>query len=357
MKKDQTHPTPVIGVSALQHLEKTLNNTRYSNARIFVLTDSHTIGKCLPLFESIVLRAQEAEIIEVPAGAENKDLDICKGVWLSLLELGATRDSILINLGGGAVTDIGGFAAATFMRGMRYFNVPTTLMGMADAGMGGKTGIDLEGYKNMVGAFAIPQGVYIYPPFLETLPDRELRSGFAEILKYALIADEDLWNLLVKKKYSEITNWLPLLKKSAQIKMSVVELDPNEAGMRKVLNFGHTIGHALETLSSRKDKKPLNHGEAVAAGIICESYLSWKMLNMPESLLGEISDVVLENFQWKALPGDLNDLMPFLRSDKKNINGEVCFTLIAGFGQVLINQTCPDEWISESLDYYNSLKH
>ncbi len=356
MKKNQKHPKPVIGTNALLKLEKALNTPDFRDARIYILTDTNTLNCCLPVLESVVIRSREAEIIELPAGEESKDLELCKGVWLSLLELGAGRDSVLINLGGGTITDIGGFAASTYMRGIRFFNVPTSLMGMADAAMGGKTGLDLDAHKNMIGSFAIPEGVFIYPAFLESLPQEEIRSGFAEIIKYALIADEDLWKKIISKNCLEIKNWVPLLNKSAEIKMSVVAMDPEETGLRKVLNFGHTIGHAIETLSRRKDKKPISHGEAVAIGIICESYLSYKMLNLPEALLGEISDIVLEQFPWKAIPGNAGALLPLLRSDKKNENGALCFTLIAGFGQVMINQQCPESWITESLEFYKGLK-
>lgn len=356
MKKNQQHSQPIIGNGALRKLEKMLNSVAFREAKIYILTDTNTLNYCLPLFEAEVVRSREAEIIEIPAGEESKDLELCKGVWLSLLELGASRDAVLINLGGGTVTDIGGFAASTFMRGIRFFNVPTTLMGMADAGMGGKTGLDLEGYKNMIGTFAIPEGVYIYPAFLNTLPAKEMRSGYAEIIKYALIADETLWKSLIRKNYTEITQWTALLNKSADIKMSVVQLDPEETGLRKVLNFGHTIGHALETRSMLKDKKPLSHGEAVAIGIICESFLSYKLLGLPEPLLGEICDVVLESFPWKALPAKHTEILPLLKADKKNENGELCFTLIAGFGQVMINQACPESYIIESLEYYMGLK-
>lgn len=356
MEKSSLHPTPVIGNNALEKFEKVLRSPDYCNARLYVLTDSNTLGKCLPVFESIAEQAQKAEIIEIPAGEENKDLDICKGIWQSLLELGADRDSVLINLGGGTVTDLGGFCASAYMRGIRFFNIPTSLMGMADAGFGGKNGIDLEGVKNMIGTFAIPQGVYIYPPFLETLPEKELQSGFAEIIKTALIADEDLWEQIIRKNYQAVTNWLPLIRKSAAIKMSVVEMDPVETGLRKVLNFGHTIGHALEARSRQVSKKPLTHGEAVAAGLICESYLSWKSLGLPESLLGTVSDVVLENFPWKSLPGGYEELAALMQNDKKNAEGNIHFTLIAGIGQVMINQHVPGEWIKESLAYYHSLK-
>lgn len=356
MRKNQIQPTPVVGGNALEKLEKTLNRPEYRDARLFVLVDSNTLTHCLPYFESVVVRAQEAEIIEIPAGSGNKDLDIAKGIWLSLLDLKANRDAVLLNLGGGNVTDLGGFAASTFMRGIRFFNIPTSLMGMCDAGFGGKSGLDLEGYKNMIGTFAVPEGVYIDPAFLERLPDREMRAGFAEILKYGLIADETLWRQLVKKNYREVTNWTPLLKRCIDIKMSVVAEDPLESGLRKVLNFGHTLGHAFETISALHDKKPMNHGEAVAAGLICESFLSWKRQSIPEALLGEISDVILENFPRCALPGPAEQLLAVMRSDKKNEQGAINFTLLAGHGQVLINQQCPDSWIPESIAYYHSLK-
>ena len=356
MNKNATHPAPVTGSKSLQQLEKLLNKKEYIQSSVYILTDSNTLTHCLPFFESEVSRAREAEIIEIPAGEDSKEVDICRGIWQSLLELGADRDSVLLNLGGGTVTDIGGFAASTYMRGIRYMNIPTSLMGMADAGMGGKTGLDLGLYKNIIGTFSMPSGVFIHPDFLITLPEKQLRSGFAEIIKYALIADEDLWKTVIKKSYAEISAWSPLLKRCADIKMSVVNEDPMESGIRKVLNFGHTIGHALESYSLMHDKKPMTHGEAVAVGLICESWLSWRMCGMPESLLGEISDVILENFPHKKINALPESLLPLLQADKKNKGGEIRSTLISGIGRVYINQVCDPALIHESIDYYNRIK-
>jgi 3-dehydroquinate synthase len=353
-KASQQNPT--IGIKSLERLNKELIKPEFKDANLFILVDENTMDQCLPVFEQEVERVRKAEIIEIPAGEENKDIEICKGIWLSLAELGADRNSVLINLGGGMLTDIGGFAASTYMRGIRYFNVPTTLMGMADAGIGGKSGIDLDGLKNMVGVFGKPEGVYIYPPFLATLPVKELRSGYAEILKHALIADEDMWESLKSKPFKKITNWQTFISKSADIKMSLVVADPYEKDLRKVLNFGHTIGHALESASLLHPKKNLLHGEAIAIGIICESYLSHKLLGLSELLLDEISAFILSVFPWKPIPGSKENLLNLMKSDKKNVGGHMRFTLLADIGQVMINQKCPDDWIEESIKYYETLK-
>jgi 3-dehydroquinate synthase len=354
-KKCTTRVT--IGNNSPDKLNTLLSNSAYRDSKLFILVDSNTINHCLPLFETIVRRAQKAELIEIPAGEESKDLEICKGIWLSLSQLGADRNSVLINLGGGVVSDIGAFAASTYMRGIRCIHVPTSLLAMVDASIGGKTGIDLNGLKNMIGSFYMPEEVFIYPAFLDTLPEKHLRSGYAEIMKHALIADEDYWESLKRKPFSKVANWTPYIRKSVEIKESVIALDPFESGLRKVLNFGHTIGHAIESCSMQKNGKAMMHGEAVAIGMICESYLSYKLLGLPEELLDEITGFIISVFPWKPLPGRNDKLTELMRSDKKNMHDAICFTLLAGFGQVMIGQQCPESMILESLKYYEGLKN
>jgi 3-dehydroquinate synthase len=345
----------LTGDQALKALDKLLTGPSFNSSKKFILADNHTLLHCLPLLESKVGALQKACVIEIPAGEVNKDIEVCRAVWMSLSQLEADRDSVLINLGGGVVSDIGAFVASTFMRGIRYVNVPTTLMAMVDAAIGGKTGIDLEGLKNMVGTFYLPEAVCIWPSFLNTLPKAHLHSGYAEILKHSLIADPQLWKQLQRRPFSEIVDWLPFIRKSVEIKSAIVNQDLYETGSRKVLNFGHTVGHAIESYSLQMSKKHLLHGEAIAAGMICESYLSNKMTGLSDDHLDQIAGLIHSEFPKVKLPGPEKELLQLMRSDKKNKNETIHFTLLMDIGQVMINQTCPESLIIESLRFYNSI--
>jgi len=345
----------IIGKNAIVHLKAFISLPRFRDSRFFVLADSNTVKHCLPVLDKTGILTEDVKIIEIPAGEASKDIDVCKSLWLALSSLGADRNSVLINLGGGVISDIAGFVASTFMRGIRFINVPTSMLAMVDASVGGKTGIDLNGIKNMVGTFHHPMKVFIYPPFLRTLPENQLRSGFAEMIKHALIADEEMWHLLKKKPYGKIRNWLPLIRQAVEIKRSAVMADPLETGIRKVLNFGHTVGHAVETCSIRNGKRGLLHGEAIAIGMICEAYLSFKIIGLAEEILDDVCSYILSAFSWRPLPGSAEELIAIMKYDKKNSNEQICFTLLAGYGQVMINQQCSDRMIYECLDFYQNL--
>src|SRR5215217_558057 len=258
--------------SRLAALSETLNSDKYS--KIFVFADSTTAEVCLPLFRQMLDDYTGFDLIETDPGEENKNIDFCIGIWKTLLDFGADRKCLMINLGGGVITDMGGFVASTYKRGIDFINIPTTLLSQVDASVGGKTGIDIDNVKNMVGTFSLPQMVFIETAFLKTLPQRELLSGFAEMIKHGLIYDKPYYEKLKASNY--LTPAAEDIYRSVEIKNEVVTIDPHEKNLRKILNFGHTIGHAVEGYSLANDENPLTHGEAIAIGFVCEAALSIK---------------------------------------------------------------------------------
>ncbi len=254
-----------FGESVLNHLAQTVINKEYSN--VFVLVDDNTEKFCLPILKPYL---ENFTLIKIPSGEVNKNLQTANIIWNNLQQHSANRNAVLLNLGGGTLSDIGGFCAATFKRGIDFINIPTTLLSMVDAAIGGKQGLDLNNYKNLIGVFQHPKQIFIFPEFINTLPNNEKRNGLAEIIKHALIFDDKLFDKIIstsKIDSEQLDKWI---EKSAKIKIKIINKDPFEKGLRKVLNFGHTIGHAVETFSLINDSEPLKHGEAVAIGIICE---------------------------------------------------------------------------------------
>src|ERR1700712_5850470 len=242
---------PIYFSNTIAELVKFIEKGNFS--RFFVLTDENTVKHCLPVIRKQIDKLDNFDIIEINAGEESKSIDFCVGVWKMLIDFSADRQSLLINLGGGVISDLGGFAASTYKRGIDFIHVPTTLLSQVDASIGGKTGIDIDNLKNIIGTFTQPKAVFIEHAFLQTLPARQIKSGMAEMLKHGLIADADYWNLL---KQSDLENpSSELVYRSIEIKNKVVIADPTERGLRKILNFGHTIGHALESYSLDNDKK------------------------------------------------------------------------------------------------------
>lgn len=336
----------------LAALSEILTSDKYS--KVFVFADGNTSELCLPLFQEMLGDYTGFDLIETDPGEENKNIDFCIGIWKTLLDFEADRKCLMINLGGGVITDMGGFVASTYKRGIDFINIPTTLLSQVDASVGGKTGIDVDNVKNMVGTFALPQSVFIETSFLKSLPKRELLSGFAEMIKHGLIVDKTYYEDLKKTDYQEIT--AQAIYRSVQIKNEVVTEDPHERGLRKILNYGHTIGHAIETYSLIKDKKPLTHGEAIAIGMICEGYLSVKNNTLSEVELADISTYILELYPGYHIKKEsFNQLMEFMQSDKKNENGQIMFSLLSKIGACDFNCRVSTMDILESLDYYNSL--
>ncbi len=319
---------------------------------IYILTDDNTLKLCLPL----VLQSEKlkgSHIITIKSGDENKHIDSAVEIWKYLSENGATRKSLMINLGGGMITDIGGFAASTFKRGMRYINVSTTLLGAVDAATGGKTGVNFLGLKNEIGVFAPADIVLINIDFFRTLDQQNLLSGYAEMVKHALIDTREEWEKVMKfdleKMDFEVLR--SLLEKSIQIKERVVEQDLFEANIRKALNLGHTFGHAFESLSY-KINQPALHGYAVMWGLLCELYLSYIKLNFPKEELLRLKYLIRESYgTFEFHCQQYEQLFELMTHDKKNDSKEINFTLLADVGDIKINQTATKDEIFECFDF------
>ncbi|MEJ7779995.1 MAG: 3-dehydroquinate synthase [Daejeonella sp.] len=351
MKPIESISYPIFFENSLQELKKFLSASNYT--KIFILVDSNTEIHCLPILQD-VLNDIEYDLIEVTPGEENKNIDFCIGIWRMLLDFGADRNSILINLGGGVLTDMGGFAASTFKRGIDFVQVPTTLLSQVDASVGGKTGIDMDNVKNIIGTFTQPKAVFIHSGFLSTLDKREIRSGFAEVIKHGLIYDSSLFNTVRKAGPEGLTD--EIIHRSVEIKNDVVKVDPFEKGLRKILNFGHTIGHAVESYSLKNDQSPLLHGEAIAIGFICEAYLASQKNGLSEANLNESVNAVKAVYPAYNLKKDSYPaLLDIMRNDKKNNAGQISFSLLSEIGKCDFDKFCSEEDIYESLDYYRSL--
>lgn len=329
---------------------------------IFILVDVNTRKHCLPVLLGKTVSLEKAKILETGEGEAAKSLENARRLWIELMASGAGRSSLLINLGGGIVSDLGGFVAAGFKRGIRYINIPTSLIGQADAAIGGKTAVNLGNVKNTIGFFHMAQGVYIIPEFLKTLPPEHLRSGLSEIIKSALISDEVLWRKLSRNPVNEILQlpvdshfWISLVAGAVKFKNKVVMQDPCEKRLRKVLNFGHTMGHAFEGLSLMGSGTPMLHGDAVAAGMICAASLSHMKTGLAPADLETISTYLRDGFPCFSI--DLSRrqaLLDLMSQDKKNVNGKFLFTLISKPGHPLVNISCNQEEVLNALDYFNS---
>ncbi|MDR1698203.1 MAG: 3-dehydroquinate synthase [Prevotellaceae bacterium] len=332
-------------------LEKWLAD--YEPSQIFILTDENTKKHCLPRIISLE-KIKNAKVIEIPAGDENKNLDSLTKIWTFLSRNGATRKSLLINLGGGMVTDIGGFAASTFKRGMTYINVPTSLLGTIDAAVGGKTGINFGGLKNEIGVINPAKIVLIDTAFFKTLDYANNVSGYAELVKHALIdSPDELRKLLAfDLENLDVEKLRPLLETSVEIKEKIVAKDPYEKNIRKALNFGHTIGHAFESLSYERNA-PILHGFAVAYGMVCELYLSYVRLGFPKEILSRILHWTKEVYgKFPLSCKQYERLYELMTHDKKNEDSSVNFTLLGDVGDIRINQVIEKEDIFDALDFY-----
>ena len=326
---------------------------RCPHDKLFILTDEHTHRLCLPLLADIPALQEAEEIIIAPEDL-HKNLDTLAAVWQALSSRGATRHSLLINLGGGMVTDLGGFAAATFKRGIAYINLPTTLLAMVDAAVGGKTGINFNGLKNEIGAFYPAKSVLLETAFLRTLDRRNFFSGYAEMLKHGLISDTAHWAALLNFDTMQPDYALlkPLVGRSVQVKENIVQQDPHEHGIRKALNLGHTIGHAFESLALAEDR-PVLHGYAVAWGLVCELYLSCLKTGFPKDKMQQTVRFIKENYGTFFFDCKHYDrLYELMTHDKKNTAGIINFTLLHEVGDIALNQTANKDTIFEALDFY-----
>lgn len=336
----------------LEELKNYLQKNHYS--KVFVLIDRNTERYCLPILQEKVLNDISVDLIEIDPGEENKNIDFCIGIWQTLLDFGADRTSLLINLGGGVVTDMGGFAASTYKRGIDFIQIPTTLLSQVDAAIGGKTGVDLGNVKNIIGTFTQPKAVYIHHQFLKTQDRRQLISGFAEVVKHGLIYDDAYYNALKEHGIDHLDE--KIIYRSVEIKNEVVSSDPKEAGLRKILNFGHTIGHAIEGYSLKHDSAPLLHGEAIAIGMICEGYLSSQINGLKADELQDIITFIRKVFPDYTLKAStFPELMEIMKNDKKNADGNIGFSLLLKIGKCDFNHYVNEEQIASSLLFYAEL--
>jgi 3-dehydroquinate synthase len=352
MKTIQASTYPVhFQKDSYKELSKLILDKAYSS--IFILVDENTLTHCYSKFIPFLETEKTIEVIEIDAGEEFKNLETCAGVWEAMSVLNADRKSLLITLGGGVVTDLGGFVASTFKRGIDFVNIPTTLLSMVDASVGGKTGVDLGVLKNQIGLFSNPEMVLIDTDYLETLAPREIRSGLAEVIKYGFTYDV---KLLDEVKYYKQHLINRLIFKSIEIKNTIVLEDPTEKGVRKILNFGHTIGHAVESyFLEHPDKEKLTHGEAIAVGMICECYLSYQLLDLDQKKVTFAKELILSIFEKVQIsPEDFAPIIALLKHDKKNVGGQVNFVLLKDYEDCQLDCTVANELIIESLEYYNS---
>ena len=312
---------------------------------VFILTDDNTFKHCFPLLPE---ELKSVDPLILRAGEQSKNIENCSIIWQALTERNADRHSLLINLGGGMITDIGGFAAGTYKRGIDFINIPTSLLCMVDAAIGGKTGIDFGSYKNQIGIFQKAKQVIINNDFLGTLPEREFKSGYAEILKYGLIADRYLWHML-KEVPTDSEELNVFISRCIEIKMDITNEDPLETGRRKLLNFGHTIGHAIEGLSNEKNLGVL-HGEAIAAGMMVESYLSRAKGELSEPDFLEIINKIKQFCYPASIEGlSIEELLGFIHQDKKNYHNEIRFSLLKNIGTGIFDISVSEDEIAEAI--------
>ncbi|MBK9793956.1 MAG: 3-dehydroquinate synthase [Sphingobacteriales bacterium] len=350
MNKISLNDYEIIFDDSLESVKDFMSAANYSS--VFVLVDENTKLHCLPVLDKVI---SSYTVIETKSGETNKNLSTCESIWQQLIENNADRKTLFVNLGGGVIGDMGGFAASCYKRGVDFINIPTTLLSQVDSSIGGKLGIDFKYGKNLIGLFRNPEAVFISPVFFKTLPQRQFINGWAEIFKHGLIQDQDQW-----QQYKEIdvlhTDMNDIVFHSLQIKKAVVEADPFEKGLRKILNFGHTIGHAIEAYSLENEKDSLLHGEAIAIGMICEAYLSVKKSGLTESELEEIKTVLLKHFPKHDITAfDTEKLLSIMSIDKKNEGDTILAALLPEIGRCEYDIVLTKEDVKESLTFYASL--
>jgi 3-dehydroquinate synthase len=338
----------VVIAPIAKSLPEFLSSKQYS--KLVVVADNNTKRHCYPTLKTIL---PKHKLISVPSGESFKTLATCEKIWEAMTSEELDRHALVINIGGGVIGDMGGFCAAVYKRGIDFVQVPTTLLSQVDASVGGKLGVDFQGFKNHLGVFNIPKTVLIDPEFLKTLPEREIRSGFAEIVKHCLIADAEKWNEIRQKDF-ENQNWNDLIAHSVKIKQNVVEQDPTEKGLRKILNFGHTLGHAVETLFlSKTENQRLFHGEAIAVGMIMESYLSFERKMIDARTLQDIEEFLFATYgKVEIKPEEIDQIIALTRQDKKNKGKEVRFSLLTGAGQCGYDIVVSASEMRKSIAYY-----
>ena len=338
----------VIIAPIQESLTQFISQAKYS--KVIVIADNNTKKHCYPLIKTSL---PKHKLVEIRSGEPHKILGTCEKIWTVMTSEELDRHALVINIGGGVIGDMGGFCAAVYKRGIDFIQIPTTLLSQVDASVGGKLGIDFQGFKNHIGVFQLPESVLIDPVFLETLPEREIRSGFAEIIKHCLIADEHKWNEISHRDFEE-QNWADLIAHSVKIKQKIVEEDPTEKGLRKILNFGHTLGHAVETLFlSKNANQRLFHGEAIAVGMIMESYLSFKRAQITKESLEQIEEFIFATYgKVKIAAEDVEAIVSLTRQDKKNKGNEVRFSLLTGIGSCGYDMVVSVSDMRKAIAYY-----
>ena len=339
---------------AYQKLNNYLTDNKTST--VFVLVDENTHEFCLPILRKKIKDNINFEVLEIKAGEVHKNIITCVEVWKSLTKYEADRKSILINLGGGMVSDLGGFVASTYKRGIGFINIPTTLLSMVDASVGSKTGVDLDNLKNLVGLFSDPEMVLIDSAYLESLTDREMRSGIAEVIKYGLTFDNDLLVKIKEDKWKKYSGLNDIIYQSILIKNDVVLKDFKERDLRKVLNFGHTVGHAIESYFLKHSSLPsLTHGEAIAIGMVIEAYISHKKYNFPIEELDSLKSYIHKTFGKTIIPPENYDaILELMKHDKKNSDGNINYILLKNVADFVIDGRTPLSLVIDGITYYNS---
>ena len=338
----------IISKDLCQSLTQAIDEVKHD--LLFVLCDETTERLCLPVISDFECM-RGAQLITIPATDTHKTLESLSHVWSELQRMGATRHSLMVNLGGGMVTDLGGFAASTFKRGIPYINIPTTLLSMVDASVGGKTGINFGGLKNEIGVFNNARSVILDTTFLRTMDHENICSGYAEMLKHGLINNEKMWAELITLNVEQLTLNAQMIADNVAVKQRIVTEDPTEQGIRKALNLGHTAGHAFESLAL--ERQPVLHGYAVAWGMIVELYLCCVKTNFPQDKMRQTVAFIKENYGRMAITcDDYPHLIELMHHDKKNQGNSINFTLLGGIGDIRINQTATEEEIKDALDFY-----
>lgn len=344
------HYSIITGTNSLSSLKSFLSKTNYS--AYFILCDENTLLHCLPTLIFSCPELGKAEVIEIESGEESKSLEICASIWESLIENRADKNALIINLGGGVISDLGGFVASVYKRGIDFINIPTSLLAMADASVGGKTGIDFAGLKNNLGTFTQARSVFVDPSFLGTLPERHYMNGLAEIYKIALVADVSFWKQLQKAGPNQ--NAEKLLSKSIALKHAIVLKDPFDKGIRKILNFGHSIGHAIESYFLGSEQALL-HGEAVVMGMLIETHLAFQKKLLSKEHLVEIYNELSFVFDVKPLTMiKVSDLMPFIYNDKKTSKAQLLFSLIKKPGACAFDVPVTEKQVEKALVFFNA---
>ncbi|HEX8546340.1 MAG TPA: 3-dehydroquinate synthase [Cytophagaceae bacterium] len=339
----------IFSKNIAQDVDGFLSKNSYSS--VLYLSDENTHQHCLPLLST----PERKFVIKIESGEEYKTLKTCEAIWQTMTDLAMDRKSLMVNIGGGVIGDMGGFCAATYKRGIDFVQIPTTLLSQVDASVGGKLGIDFNSFKNHIGVFKEPQAVFIYPDFLKTLSKAELRSGFAEIIKHCLIADKIKWKEISKTPF-ESQVWEELIFHSVAIKTKVTQEDPEEKGLRKILNFGHTVGHAIESYFLNIPSKRLLHGEAIAIGMICEAFISYKKDLISKTELDRIQEYIVSVYgKVEIFEFDMEKILPLTIQDKKNENNQIQCTLLEKVGKALYNAPVTIKEIRESIFHYTLL--